>query len=427
MSRFLLICHGRLCDPVNGRDEVGDLFIENGRIGMRPSTLPPDTDVVDAAGLIVAPAFWDLHVHLREPGLEAAETIESGCRAAARGGFGHIVAMPNTQPPIDTPERVRLVKDKAAKAASVCVLPTACITVERKGRQLSAFDPLKAAGAAALTDDGTTPADTALMETAMRKAAEIDMLIMDHAQDPRLEKNGVMHEGFFSARWDLPGIPVEAETRMVERDVQLAQKTGCRVHIQHLSSAAACDIVRAARAKSISVSAEATPHHLALCDADIDPSDAHFKMNPPLRSAADRDALIDAVCDGTIAALATDHAPHTADSKARGFLRAPFGVIGLETAVGVTYRVLVESGRLSLIDWIRRWTTGPAQILGATPPSLQAEAVGDVVLLDLRNEWTVQPEQFVSRSRNTPFAGWTLRARPVMTIIGGTIVWREKM
>jgi dihydroorotase len=424
MNDAILIRNGHLVDPSRRSERTGDLFIQNGRIAAPPPTPPSGVMVMEASHLVVAPAFWDLHVHLREPGMEAAETIESGCRAAARGGFSTVVAMPNTQPPVDSAERVREVREKAAQAAVAHVLPTACLTAGRAGRQLADFDLLQAAGVAALTDDGSTPADVNLMESAMRKAVGLGLLIMDHAHDPDLEKRGVMHEGAFSARWGLPGIPVEAEARIVERDVRLSQKTDCRVHIQHVSSEAACGLLRTARARGVPVSAEATPHHLALCDADVDPTDANFKMNPPLRSAADRAALLEAVCDGTISALATDHAPHTAESKSKGFEKAPFGVIGLETAIGVTYRVLVESGRLALLDWVGRWTTGPASILNRASPSLEIGAPADIVLLDLRHEWVVKPEEFASRSRNTPFDGWRLRARPVCTIFGGRVVWR---
>ncbi len=423
MNDRLLIRNGRVADPLAGREDVRDIYVEAGCIAPSPRPLPSDARIVDATGLVVAPALWDLHVHLREPGNEAAETIESGCRAAARGGFSTVVAMPNTQPPTDTPERVRFVIDRSSAAGSARVWVAGCITKGRAGQELTDFESLREAGIVALTDDGATVGDRSLMEEAARRAARTGLLIMDHAHDPSMERHGVMHEGSMSARWGLPGIPVEAERSVVERDIRLAETTGARMHIQHVSSGAACELIRRAQTRGIPVTAEATPHHLALCDEDVDPQNANFKMNPPLRSASDRRALLDAVCDGTLSALATDHAPHTAEAKAQGFAKAPFGVVGLETAVGVTYRVLVESGRMKLLDWLRLWTVGPARILGKAPPSLQEGAPADMVLLDLEHEWTVVPEDFASRSRNTPFAGRRLRARAVATIYEGKIVW----
>lgn len=427
MSRAILIRNGRIMDPAVNADYVGDLFIQNGVIAEKPDPMPDDTQQINAQNLIVAPAFWDLHVHLREPGGEEAETIESGTRAAARGGFGTIVAMPNTTPPMDTPARIHDVRQKAAAGGWAQVWPTGTITTSRSGRCLSDFAALREAGVCALTDDGRTVPDEALMREAMRKAADLGMLIMDHAQDPEAENIGVMHEGQFSRLWELPGIPAQAEAFIVERDLRLAEETGCRIHIQHVSAARSCELLRSARQRGIAVTAEVTPHHLALCDGDIDPHDANYKMNPPLRSAEDRSAILEAVCDGTIIALATDHAPHTTQSKLKGFLAAPFGVVGLETAIGVTHQVLVAPKRMSLMQWIKLWTLGPAQVLQLPPPSLQNGEPADITLLDLSHDWVVEPSEFWSRSRNTPFRGWRLRARAVCTIHSGKIVWRASM
>lgn len=424
MSGAILIRNGHIMDPVTSADYVGDLFIQDGVIAERPGLLPDDTEQIDARNLIVAPAFWDLHAHLREPGGEGAETIESGTRAAARGGFGTVVAMANTNPPLDTPERICEVRRKAEAAGWARVWPAGTITISRTGKCLSDFAALREAGACALTDDGRTVPDAALMREAMRHAAALNMLIMDHAQDPEAENIGVMHDGEFSRRWELPGIPAEAETSVVERDLRLAEETDCRVHLQHISAARSCELLRSAKRRGVLVSAEATPHHLALCDADIDPNDANYKMNPPLRSSEDRSAILEAVCDGTIIALATDHAPHTIQSKLKGFLAAPFGVVGLETAIGVSHHVLVASKRMSLMQWIKLWTVGPAHVLQKPPPSLRIGESADITLLDLKQEWVVEPSEFWSRSRNTPFRGWRLRARPVCTIHGGQIVWR---
>jgi dihydroorotase len=263
----------------------------------------------------------------------------------------------------------------------------------------------------------------AVMLAVMRRAAALDRGVMDHAQDHDAERRGVMHEGAASARLGLPGIPADAETRIVERDIRLAVEAGCRLHIQHITGRDALEAVRRARMAGASVTAEVTPHHLALCDEDIRAPDPNFKMNPPLRSAADREALGLGVADGTVTCLATDHAPHTSEAKGRGFLDAPFGVVGLETAVGVTYDHLVRSGRMSALEWVRRWTTGPAAVLGRPSPGLAPGGAANVAVIDIESEWTVDPATFQSRSRNTPFAGCRLRARPVLTLHEGRVVW----
>ncbi|HOW97046.1 MAG TPA: dihydroorotase [Kiritimatiellia bacterium] len=417
--RAILIRGARLLDPVRNLDAPGDLFLAGGLIAAPPLRIPPDAEIIEARGLAVAPGFIDLHVHLREPGGEEAETIETGCRAAARGGFTTVVAMPNTRPPLDTPELVSAQIRRAEEAGLCRVRPAACITSGRTGGALAPLAELAAAGACAFTDDGTTVADEALMRRALEQAAALGRPILDHAQDPAREKQGVMHEGAWSARWGLPGIPSSAEIEVVERDIRLARETGGRVHIQHVSAAGSAALIRRARAAGLPVSGEATPHHLALTDADVRPEDARWKMNPPLRSEADRAAVLGAVEEGTITVLATDHAPHTAAAKARGFRDAPFGVIGLEAAVGVTYTRLVAGGRMSALDWVRRWTSGPARVLGLPEPSLAPGLPADVALLDLDTEWEIRPESFASKSRNTPFEGWRVRGRAVRTFLGG--------
>ncbi len=416
-GRFL-IRGARRIDPSLGTDSVGDLFIEDGAIREIPERLPPDTETIEARGLLLTPGLIDLHVHLREPGNEAAETIESGLRAASAGGFTTVVAMPNTTPPMDTPERLRFALDRAAAVRDGARLrPSACLTLGRAGARVGDLEALAAAGAAAFTDDGATVADDAVMREAMRRAAPLGLAVMDHAQDRLAEQAGVMHEGEYSRRLGLPGIPSAAEARVIARDIALARATGARLHIQHITSREGVELVRAARAEGLSVSAEATPHHLALTDADIRPDDANYKMNPPLRAEEDREAVVASVLDGAIACLATDHAPHTAESKARGFRSAPFGVIGLETAVGVTWTLLVRGLKLSPLEWLRRWTVGPARVLGLPPPTLAPGAPADLALLDVATPWTVESARFVSKSRNTPFEGWTLYGRAVR-------VWR---
>ena len=422
-ARPIYIRGARLIDSSSGRDEIADLFIRDGLIAALPPSSPADAEVIEAAGLVLAPGFIDLHVHLREPGGEEAETIETGSRAAARGGFTTVVAMPNTKPPLDTPERVAFVRRRGEEVGLVRVIPSACITAGRDGRELADLAALAHAGAGAFTDDGSTVPRDDVMRGALVAAKKLGLAVMDHAQDRELEKNGVMHEGAFSKHWKIPGIPAEAESRVVARDIELARETGSAVHIQHVSAKESARLIREARARGVAVSGELTPHHLALTDADVKPHDANYKMNPPLRGREDRDALIEAIVDGSIEAFATDHAPHSAAAKGRGFLQAPFGIVGLETAIGITYTELVRSERMDAATWVRRWTAGPARILGLPPPSLRPGAVADVVLLDLDSEWTVRADAFVSRSRNMPFEGRRLFGRAVRTILGGGTAW----
>lgn len=423
MNDSLLIRSGRVIDPIRGFDAVTDLYVVDGRIAPLPDPLPAGVCTIDAAGLLVAPGFIDLHVHLREPGGEENETIETGSQSAAAGGFTTVVAMPNTKPSHDTADTVAFVARRGREVGLTRVLPSGAITMERKGRDLTEFEALRAAGAVAFTDDGSTVQDDAVMEAAMRRAAALDMVLMDHAQDNLIERQGgVMHEGEFSRAFGFPGIPTFAEERIIRRDIETAGRTGCAVHIQHVTSRAGVQAIREGRARGIRVTGELTPHHLALCDADIDPENANYKMNPPLRSKDDREALIQGLLDGTLSCFATDHAPHSADKKARGFLKGPFGIVGLETAIGVTYTRLVRMGLLSVNDWVRKWTVEPARILGHTLPSLEAGAVADLVLIDVRNAWRVKAADLKSKSKNTPFDNWELLGRARWTILGGRIV-----
>ncbi len=418
-----LIHNGRCCDPATNQEWVGDLYLADGKIAAQPDDLPPGTRIVDATGCLVTPGLIDVHVHLREPGGETAETIASGAAAAAAGGFTTIVAMPNTQPPIDTPKGVRYVLDGGRQAGATRVLTTACLTTGRAGTAVAPLAELAAAGAVAFTDDGCTVQDDAIMRTAMQRAAQLGVPVMDHAQDRVMEcQGGALHAGRRAAAWGWPGIPAEAETRIVARDIALARETGAALHIQHVSCAASVDLIADAQQTGVRVTAEATPHHLWFCEDDIDPArpDA-YKMNPPLRTAADRGRLQSGVCEGTLALFATDHAPHPMAEKAKGFVAAPFGVVGLETAMAATYSLLVATERMPLMRWLRAWTTAPAQLINRPAPSLAVGQTADVTVFDLGVDWQVVADHFVSRGRNTSFAGQQLTGKVKAVFVDG---WR---
>ncbi|MCF7837270.1 MAG: dihydroorotase [Candidatus Marinimicrobia bacterium] len=405
------IINGRLLCPVTGLDTRDALWVYEGCIqgGSPPPGGPVRT--LDAGGRYIFPGFIDLHVHLREPGLEEAETVASGARAALAGGFTAVVAMPNTTPPLDTPERVAACRAAGRAAGGARVWPSACLTRGRAGQEAADLAGLAAAGAVAFTDDGATVPDTELLRALLVAARKLGRPVMDHAQDPRAEKNGVVHAGPWAARHGLPGIPREAEVDIIARDLDLAAATGGWMHIQHITTAGGVERLRAARAQGLSVSGEVTPHHLLLCDEDCDPDDANFKMNPPLREASDRSALQAGILEGVISCLATDHAPHLAATKARGLRAAPFGVVGLETAVGLTYSLLVRDRGLALGEWVARWTSGPAAVLGRPAPTLAPGQPADLTLFDPDAHWTVNPDEFISKARNTPFAGRLLQGR----------------
>lgn len=416
---------GAIIDPVAGTETVADLFISDGLITNLPSAIPPGAGIIEAGGLILVPGFIDVHVHLREPGNEAAETIESGSRAAAKGGFTAVVAMPNTTPPIDEPDMISQVLEAGGKHRLVDVLPSGCITKGRCGKEVAGLRAMAAAGAVAFTDDGATVTDDSVMADAMKICRDLDKCILDHALDPAIAGKGIMHEGEQSRRLHFPGIPSLAESRMVERDIRLAEETGCAVHIQHISARESVVLIRKAIERGLRVSGEATPHHIALNDSDVVAENADFKMNPPVRSEDDRLAIISAVADGTLQIIATDHAPHTEKDKEKGFFSAPFGVVGLETAVGISYSCLVKTGAMSLTEWVRRWTTGPAKILGLPAPQLKTGRPANLAILDLNSTWTVNSTDFLSKSRNTPFEGRMITGRAVYTFLNGVLTWND--
>jgi dihydroorotase len=421
----LLIKGGRIIDPWHGIDEVGDLLIEDGRIADLGSSLTGEGAAqFDASGLIVAPGFIDLHVHLREPGEEYKETIASGAAAAVAGGFTALCAMPNTKPVNDNASVTRYIIDKAREVALARVYPIGAITCGSEGKELAEMAEMKQAGVVAVSDDGNPVMNSQVMRHAMEYARDHGLVVVDHPQDLHLSAGGVMNEGYYSTLLGLKGMNRTAEESHVARDIMLAEVTGARIHIAHISTAGSVELVRAAKRKGLSVTCEVTPHHLALTDAAVVGFDTNTKMNPPLRSEEDRAALIEAVRDGTIDAIATDHAPHHADEKMLEYDRAPFGVIGLETALGVVLTVLYHTGVVSLSRIIETLTSGPARALSLAGGVLAVGAPADIVIFDLEREWTVDPSRFKSKSRNTPFAGWKLRGAVQATFVNGREVFR---
>jgi dihydroorotase len=418
---------GRIVDPASGRDEVGDLLVTEGQIS-ESTAAPRDSavTVIDAQGLIVAPGLIDMHVHLREPGGTQKETIASGARAAAAGGFTTIVAMPNTTPPADGPNTIALMRQRAQETACVNVYSTGCITVGMKGEQLAPIGSLVKAGVVAITDDGHCVQNNEVMRRALDYARMFDLLTLDHCQDYNLSAGGVMHEGYWSTVLGLPGWPRIAEDMIVARNILLSELTGARVHVQHLSSAASVRLVREAKQRGVKISAEAMPHHLALTDASIEGYNTNFKMNPPLREKPDQDALLEGLADDTIEILASDHAPHASYEKEVEFADAPFGIVGLETELGVFAKVLIEARVLDWPQMLAKLTVNPARLLKLERGTLAPGAAGDVTLIDPKGAWKVDAGKFHSLSRNTPFDGWELPARATHTIVGGRVVWSLK-
>ena len=396
-----------------------DKIMEIGRIDAFAET------VFDAQGALITAGLIDVHVHLREPGYEAKETIATGTQAAAHGGYTTICAMPNTNPVPDTAEKLKRVSEIIKKDAIIRVFPYAPITFGLKTDSLTDFKSLKENGAFAFTNDGVGVQNASIMYEAMKYAKEINAILVAHAEDESLKYGGVMHDGDQSKRLNLPGIPGICESSQVARDLLLAEATGVHYHVCHVSAKETVRIIRDAKSAGIHVTCEVTPHNLLLCDTDILRADPNFKMNPPLRSAADRDALIEGLCDGTIDIIVTDHAPHTREEKQRGMLEAPFGIVGLETSFPVLYTQLVKNGILTLRKLLDCMSGRPATIFGLNGGKLEVGAIADLTLIDLDKRTTIDAEKFESKSSNSPFIGWEVYGETVMTIVDGKIVWKR--
>ncbi|MFE8695250.1 dihydroorotase [Cytobacillus sp. FJAT-53684] len=420
-----LIKNGQLLTN-EGELKRADIYIEAGKITEISAEIVKEAqEVIDAKGLLITPGFLDLHIHLREPGGEKKETIATGTAAAARGGFTTVAAMPNTRPVPDTKEQLAWLNQRIEETAKVNVLPYASITIRELGAELTNFQELKEAGAFAFTDDGVGVQSAAMMLEAMKRAAEMDMPIVAHCEENTLINKGSVHEGNYSKKNDLNGIPSVCESVHIARDVLLAEAADCHYHVCHISTKESVRVVRDAKRAGIKVTAEVTPHHLLLCEEDIPGLDTNYKMNPPLRGAADRAALIEGILDGTIDFIATDHAPHTAEEKAEGMQLAPFGIVGLETAFPLLYTHFVEKGIFTLKQLIDFLTVKPAEAFKLASGKLEVGAAADIVLLDLNHTEEINPEQFLSKGKNTPFAGWECKGWPVLTIVNGKIAWNK--
>jgi dihydroorotase len=418
--------NGRILNGGNWQER--DVVIEDGKISR--ITLGVEADetldrVIDVGGRLIAPGLIDMHVHLREPGFEYKETIETGTRAAACGGFTTVACMPNTNPPLDAADRLAQVLKRVREAGFARVLPFGAITVGQSGQELTDMEALKAAGVVGFTDDGVGVQSAFMMKEAMKKAEALGLPIVAHCEDESLAGGGCVHDGAFAAHHGLKGIPSSAESVHVARDILLAKETGVHYHVCHISTFESVWLVREAKRQGIRVTAEVTPHHLLLSDEDIPEPDAIWKMNPPLRSPRDREALIEGLKDGTIDIIATDHAPHAMEEKERGMAEAPFGIVGLETAFPLLYTHLVLKGILTIQELIDKMTRKPAKLFGLPYGELAEGKPADLTVIDLEKERTIEPDRFQSKGRNTPFAGWRVKGWPVLTMLEGSITWAE--
>jgi len=420
-----LIQNGRVIDPSQSLDRVANLRIEDGRIAGYDVGPDGEDEIIDASGKIVAPGLIDMHVHLREPGFEDDETIETGTAAALAGGFTSIACCPNTDPPIDSQATVEFIRQKAARAGNANVFVIACVSKQRQGKELAELAQLAEAGAVAFSDDGAPVYDAELMRRAFEYCLMLDKPVLNHAEVLELTQGGVMHEGTISMVLGLGGIPAAAEDVMVTRDIALAEATGGRLHVMHVSSGGSIQAIRRAKKRDVRVTAEVTPHHFTLTDECLRSFDSNFKMNPPLRGQGHVDACIEALADGTLDAIVTDHAPHAKEKKMQELDRAPFGIVGLETALGLVVTKLIEPGHLDWSAALAKMTCNPARILGIPKGTLAVGADADVTIIDPDARWTVDPGEFRSKSTNTPYAGWELRGRASMVLVGGAVKFRR--
>jgi dihydroorotase len=422
----LWITNARVIDPASKRDAIGDLFINNGKIAASPSaTDKKRAKKIDAKGLIACPGLVDIHVHFREPGQMHKETIETGSHAAAAGGFTSVVCMPNTAPVADSAGTIQLIKDSIARASCIRVYPTGCITVGMKGQTLAPIGSLKRAGVVAITDDGDCVQSNELMRRAVEYAQMFDLPIMDHCQDHSMTLGAVMNEGIMSTRLGLKGWPHAAEDIIVSRNVILSTYTGAHIHMQHISSRNSVEILRRAKSRGVRITAEATPHHIALTEGTLATYDTNFKMNPPLRTEEDRIAIIEGLRDGTLDCLATDHAPHTDYEKDKEFDFAPNGILGLETALAVSLEVLVRQNKFKLPFVIDLFTRKAAQIVGLPAGTLAEGAAADICLFDPEEKWIYDAKSGFSKSSNSPWHGQTLTGRAKTTLVEGRIVFEN--
>ncbi len=423
-NRPLLIEGGRVIDPSQGMDRITNLLVEDGRIVAYDAISTGDQEVLDASDKIVAPGLIDMHVHLREPGREEDETIRTGTAAAVAGGFTSIACIPNTEPPIDTQATVEFIRHQAVLADQCNVFVVACVSKNREGKELAELGQLVQAGAVAFSDDGAPVYDAELMRRALEYCRMFDKPILNHAEVRELTQGGVMHEGLVSLVLGLPGMPSVAEDVMASRDIALADATGGRIHMMHVSSVGSVDLIRRAKGRGVRVTTEVCPHHFTLTDDSLRSFDSNFKMSPPLRSQKHVNACIAGLADGTIDVICTDHAPHALEKKMRELDQAPFGIVGLETALGLVVTRLIEPGHLDWPAALAKMTINPARILGINKGTLAIGADADITVIDPTVRWTVDPTKFRSKSRNTPFAGWKLQGRADSVIVGGRIKYQ---
>jgi len=426
--KSILIQGGYVVDPANQLDGEADVFIQDGKIAKVGKGLKVKADqTINAKGLVVTPGLVDIHVHLREPGFEYKETIASGTLAAVAGGVTSVACMPNTNPPIDDQAIVYFIKSKAEKEGHCHVFPIGCISKRREGAEMAELGELKRAGAVGLSDDGAPIMNAELMRRVMEYAKMLDLVVIDHCEDVNLANNGVMNEGVASTLLGLRGIPASSETVMVARNIVLAEMTGARFHVAHLSTAGSVELVRQAKKKGLKVTAETAPHYWSLSDKSIKNYNSNFKMNPPLRSEDDVAAIRKGLKEGVIDCIATDHAPHASTEKQCEFDEAAFGIVGLETLFPLTYSHLVEPGVVTLSRAIEMLTTAPSKIVGIDKGTLSEGSVADVTLFDIKNDWKVDTAKFKSRGKNSPFNGWNLKGWAVTTIVAGEVKYQREV